>query len=120
MSTLNVANITDGTTTVATGYVVNGSAKAWVSFTGTGTVTIQDSFEMSSITDRGVGLYTVNFSSAFDNALYACTAGSAAFTADGMGSSRTTTSSYTENKDARTYAAVDSPNYFFVAIGDLA
>ena len=30
MSTIDVANITDGTDTVATSYVVNGSAKAWV------------------------------------------------------------------------------------------
>ena len=30
MSTLNVSNISDGTDTVETGYVVNGSAKAWV------------------------------------------------------------------------------------------
>ena len=41
MSTLNVSNITDGTTTVGTSYVVNGSAKAWVTFNGTGTVAIQ-------------------------------------------------------------------------------
>jgi len=38
MSTLNVSNITDGTTTVGTNYVVNGSAKAWVNFNGTGTM----------------------------------------------------------------------------------
>ena len=32
MSTLNVSNISDGTDTVETGYVVNGSAKAWAEF----------------------------------------------------------------------------------------
>ena len=30
MSILSVSNITDGTDTVDTGYVVNGSVKAWV------------------------------------------------------------------------------------------
>lgn len=35
--------------------------KAWVNFNGTGTVAIRDSFNVSSITDNGVGLYTINF-----------------------------------------------------------
>ncbi|CAN7371683.1 hypothetical protein [Aminobacter sp. LjRoot7] len=48
-----------------------GVAKAWVSFNGTGTVAINDSFNVSSITDNGVGNYTVNFASALANANYA-------------------------------------------------
>ena len=55
MSTLNVSNITDGTTTVGTSYVVNGSAKAWVDFGQVGTQSINDSFNVSSITDVAVG-----------------------------------------------------------------
>jgi len=42
MSTLNVSNITDGTDTVGTSYVVNGSAKAWVNFNGTGTIAARE------------------------------------------------------------------------------
>jgi len=57
MSTLNVSNITDGTTTVGTSYVVNGSAKAWCNFNGTGTIAIQDSLNVSSLTDDGTGTY---------------------------------------------------------------
>ena len=38
MSTLSVSNITDGTDTVETGYVVNGSAKAWVNLMEAGTM----------------------------------------------------------------------------------
>jgi hypothetical protein len=34
----------------------------WVHFKGTSTVTIQDSYNVSSITDNGTGDYTVNFS----------------------------------------------------------
>jgi len=120
LSDIRANTISDAAGTGPIDLYKQSAAKAWVSFTGTGTVTIQDSFEMSSIADRGVGLYTVNFSSTFDNALYACTAGSSDYTADGIGRSRTTTSSQTENKDARTYTPADSPNYFFVAIGDLA
>lgn len=46
-------------------------AYAWVHFNGTGTVAILDSNNVSSITDNGVGLYSVNFTSAVGNATYA-------------------------------------------------
>ena len=68
--TINAANISDGTDTVDTGYVVNGSAKAWVSFDGTGTVAIRDSMNVSSLTDNGTGDYTVSFTNAFSTADY--------------------------------------------------
>lgn len=70
MSTLNVSNITDGTTTVGTSYVVNGSAKAWVNFNGTGTAAIRDSFNVASLTDNGLGSHTISFSNTMDNANY--------------------------------------------------
>tara|TARA_R110000737_G_scaffold64121_2_gene91769 strand:+ start:780 stop:1205 length:426 start_codon:yes stop_codon:yes gene_type:complete len=35
--------------------------KAWVTFDGTGTVSIIGSFNVSSITDNGIGQYTANF-----------------------------------------------------------
>jgi len=72
MSTLNVSNITDGTTTVGTSYVVNGSAKAWVNFNGTGTIAIREGFNESSLTDEGTGDYTVNFTAAMTDVNY-CT-----------------------------------------------
>ena len=34
---------------------------AWVTFVGTGTVTIRDSYNVSSITDNGSGDYSVNW-----------------------------------------------------------
>ena len=71
MSTLNVANITDGTDTVATGYVVNGSAKAWVNFNGTGTIAVRDSMNVSSLTDNGAADYAVNFGNNMANTSYA-------------------------------------------------
>jgi hypothetical protein len=45
--------------------------RAWVNFNGTGTVAIRGSGNVSSVTDRGAGLYTVNFTTALPNALYA-------------------------------------------------
>ena len=44
--------------------------KAWVNFNGTGTVAIRASFNVSSITDNGVGDYTVNFTTALPDANY--------------------------------------------------
>jgi len=70
MSTLNVSNITDGTTTVGTGFVVNGSAKAWVNFNGTGTIAARNSLNLSSLTDNATGTYTVNFTNAFGDGDY--------------------------------------------------
>jgi len=48
---------------------------AWVNFNGTGVVAIRDSFNVGSITDNGVGNYTINFTNAMANANYAATAG---------------------------------------------
>jgi hypothetical protein len=45
--------------------------RAWVNFNGTGTVAIRASGNVSSITDNGVGDYTVNFTTALVDADYA-------------------------------------------------
>lgn len=44
--------------------------RAWVNFNGTGTVAIRASGNVSSITDRGAGLYTVNFATAMPDINY--------------------------------------------------
>ena len=46
-------------------------AKAWVNFNGTSTVAIRGSYNVSSITDNGTGIYTVNFSSNMPDTNYA-------------------------------------------------
>jgi len=69
MSTLNVSNISDGTTTVGTSYVVNGSAKAWVIHNSS--TVIKDSHNVSSITDTATGRTAVNFNSSFSTTTYA-------------------------------------------------
>ena len=70
MSTLNTVNITNGTDSITVEGAVKGSAKAWVNFNGTGTVAIRASYNVSSITDNGVGDYTVNFTTAMVDANY--------------------------------------------------
>jgi hypothetical protein len=56
--------------------------RAWVNFNGTGTVAIRGSGNVSSITDGGVGLYTINFTTAMADANYAVP-----MSAEGSGSS---------------------------------
>ena len=51
---------------VATAY----GCRAWVNFNGTGTPAIRASGNVSSITDNGVGDYTVNFTTAMPDANY--------------------------------------------------
>ena len=48
--------------------------QAWVNFNGTGTVSISDSYNVSSIGDSAVGRFLVNFSNNMSNALYSVTA----------------------------------------------
>jgi hypothetical protein len=73
----NVVQFVDGAGTQ------NGTlCRAWVNFNGTGTVAIRAQFNVSSITDNGVGDYTVNLSNAMLDANYALT-GSASRTISG-------------------------------------
>lgn len=71
MSTLRVTTVTNPSGGQPT---IDGLAKAWVNFNGTGTVAIRASFNVSSITDNGVGNYTVNFTNAFVDLNYATVA----------------------------------------------
>jgi hypothetical protein len=48
--------------------------RAWVNFNGTGTVAIRASGNVTSITDNGTGLYTVNFTAVMPDANYAMNA----------------------------------------------
>ena len=55
---------------VATAY----GCRAWVNFNGTGTVAIRASGNVTSITDNGVGNYTVNFTTAMPDVNYSVSA----------------------------------------------
>lgn len=46
------------------------ACRAWVNFNGTGTVAIRASGNVSSITDNGAGDYTMNFTTAMEDANY--------------------------------------------------
>ncbi|ADD94747.1 putative alpha amylase C terminal all beta domain protein [uncultured phage MedDCM-OCT-S09-C299] len=76
MSTIKAANLQNtgsGAPTIknSSGTEIGQFSKAWVNFDGTGTVSIDDSFNVSSITDNSTGNYTINFTNAMANAEYA-------------------------------------------------
>jgi hypothetical protein len=54
----------------ATGSAPVYACRAWVNFDGTGTVSIRESGNVSSITDNGTGDYTVNFATAMPDSNY--------------------------------------------------
>lgn len=60
--------------------------KAWVNFAGDGTVAIRASYNVSSITDNGVGDYRVNFATALADGFYAACVNSGNSTGAGQGS----------------------------------
>lgn len=70
MSTIVASNLSDGTNSVPTNTVVHGSAKAWGNFYGTGTVSLRESINISSIVDNGTGDYSFAFTNAFASATY--------------------------------------------------
>lgn len=63
----------DNTKSLSPGSVGGQLCRAWVNFNGTGTVAIRASYNVSSITDNGVGDYTVNFTTAMPDANYSLT-----------------------------------------------
>ncbi len=79
------AEVTTGTDTtryitpkqLADNLPTNETVKAWINMTGTGTVAINDSFNVSSIVDNGTGNYAINFTTSFANTNYVASGASA-------------------------------------------
>jgi hypothetical protein len=59
----------DGGTSV-TQNLVQGLAKSWTRFNGSGTVAMEDSLNGTSLTDHGTGQYSYSFTNAMANANY--------------------------------------------------
>ena len=110
MSTLRLTTISNqgGTASVPSDTVINGSAKAWVNFNGTGTVAIRASFNVSSITDNNTGDYTVNFTNAMPDTNYAVQIGVSDMSWGGYGVVRTSSDLLTSS--VRIYTFLGSSN----------
>lgn len=85
----------------------NYKCRAWVNFDGTGTVAIRAAGNVTSITDNGVGDYTVNFTTAMSDVNY-CTQ----VTRDGL-----TAAHYTSGKNSLTAQAVNSTRVYTAVNG---
>ena len=69
--TLTTPNIDSAQFATVSGTAPLYACRAWVNFNGTGTVAIRASGNVTSITDNGVGTYTVNFTNAMPDVNYA-------------------------------------------------
>ena len=118
---------------IATNYVVEGSAKAWVSFNGTGTLSVFDSFNQSSTTDNGTGDYSLVVSNAMSNNDYSTSVTAATYSTSyaGFASSHrnggngayvapTTTTVRMNTLPHNNYSAVDNQHADISVHGDLA
>ena len=126
MSTLVTSNISDGTTSVGTGYVVNGSAKAYAKYdTVSAPTTLTTSLNVSSLTDHGVGDTSSSFSSAMTSRDYIVVAGaddSSWGTVVTLDYSNGNTASVSRNRTAYNNgtANVDCADVYITIHGDLA
>ena len=111
-----ILNLPDSAGTLATAestltqFSASGSApvyacRAWVNFNGTGTVAIRASGNVSSITDNGVGIYSVNFTTAMSDANFAAVAAQ-------------TTDGYATRVDAHATSAVRVVTFSATATAD--
>ena len=86
MSTLVAQTISNGTVSTSSQNVIQGSARAWVNFDGTTATpsTIRASFNVSSITRTGTGIYQVNFTTSMIDTNYTAVASCSSATLNGF------------------------------------
>jgi len=68
--TLVITTLSDGTNSTSATNCIQGSAKAWVQFTGSSTAVVNGSYNISSVTTTATGYYTIAFTNAMPNANY--------------------------------------------------
>ena len=68
--TLAVDTLNSSTGVLATQNGITGICKAWVNFVGGSTPTINQSFNVSSVTYVSAGIWQVNFTTSFSNTSY--------------------------------------------------
>ena len=120
MSSLIVSNLSDGTLSIPTTYVTNGSAKAWSS-TNQVSFALRDSFNISSATDSDVGRTALNLTSAMASVNYSVVQGGypTTYTNHSTGWSITASQYRTWNSDGIS-AYADSIQIDGLVHGDLA
>lgn len=110
---------------LTTDYVVNGSAKMWINFNGTGTPAARGSLNHSSITDEGTGYYTLTATNAMSDTNYAPFGGGTQVTDSGDNNRFSSTWVHSSSSvrlvfDAYSIGNLDSAYLTAMAHGDLA
>ena len=124
-SILRVDTLTDASSNNSTAMstINQGTAKAWVNFTGITTTASRDSFNISSITDNGTGLHTGLFTNNMSNANFANSAMKQAESTNADCTEYTTGSNSTSQvvrQDVENNATRDAANTNTLTFGDLA
>jgi hypothetical protein len=93
----------------------SGLAKAWVNFNASsGTPSIRSSYNLSSITDEGVGKFTLNFSSSLTDANYSVVTSSGNTGSDSstglIGASMSSTTAYQNKTSSAVYIGILAAN----------
>ena len=70
MSEIRATTISDAAGTGPVTLTGQSAPKAWINFNGTGTIATRSSFNISSITDSGTGIYRVDYTNAMSNGNY--------------------------------------------------
>ena len=118
MSTLNVnqINSADGSDDTL---VLNGqnTCKAWITFNGTGTIAIDDSYGVDSIADNGTGDYDVNFTTNFASVDFSMASCTGAFMDRALAASKAVGSANFETRSGAN-SAQDADNVCLIFFGD--
>jgi len=105
---------------IATNYVVNGSAKAWAEHSSGSPSAIKNSFGISSLTDSGVGYSTLNLQNAMSSIDYSATGTSGTSACAFTTSPSTSYYEYYSYNRTSLANAIDLGNNNSVVHGDLA
>ena len=99
--------------------VSQSNAHAWLTMNGTGTISISDSYNVSSIADNGTGFYDMNFDVDMANASYAAVGNSGQY-AGSINPYAKFTATYAFKSFDDNAAAADDANIMIIAFGDTA
>jgi len=119
VDTISAANGTDPVTLTK-----QSAAKAWVSFDNASTATIEESLNVSSITDMSAGETQVNLTNNMSSATYCITACAGRTTSGGSPAAQwiyePTASKWQHETMANGGSYMDADNNYSAALGDLA
>ena len=120
---VNTLKDASGNNSIATSFVANGSAKAWVNLNGTGTIAERDSLNVSGLVDNGTGIYTANLVNSFgatDFAVSGTSANGSSFTFCTAPSGTVSASNISAFTSGAEFALADASTVSLLGYGDLA